>query len=65
MKSIADVGLVGFPNVGKSSFLASVSRALPKIANYPFTTLTPNIGKVKFIDDFKMTIADIPGIFRL
>lgn len=61
LKSIADVGLVGYPNVGKSTFLASICRALPKIANYPFTTLTPNIGKVNFIDDFSMTVADIPG----
>ena len=53
--------MVGFPNVGKSSFLASITRALPKIANYPFTTLTPNIGKINYIDDFKITVADIPG----
>ena len=52
---------MGFPNVGKSTLLAAISRALPKIADYPFTTLTPNIGKVKFIDDFTMTVADIPG----
>jgi GTPase len=53
--------MVGIPNVGKSSFLDSISRALPKIAEYPFTTLTLNIGKVKFIDDFSMTVADIPS----
>ena len=59
---IADIGLVGYPNAGKSTFLASVTRALPKIADYPFTTLNPMIGKVSFIDKFNFTIADIPGI---
>jgi GTPase len=62
LKSLAQVGLVGFPNVGKSSILASVSRALPRIDNYPFTTLVPSIGKVNFIDNFNFTMADIPGI---
>jgi GTP-binding protein len=56
--------LVGFPNIGKSTFLAAVSRALPKIANYEFTTLKPSIGYVKFVDEFKMTVADIPGIIE-
>ena len=64
MKSIADIGLVGLPNVGKSSILASVSRSLPKIANYPFTTLNPLIGKIRFIDNFVFTMADIPGIIE-
>lgn len=64
LKTLADVGLVGFPNIGKSTFLAAVSRALPKIANYEFTTLKPSVGYVKFVDDFKMTIADIPGIIE-
>lgn len=64
LKSIADVGLVGLPNVGKSSILASVSRSLPKIANYPFTTLSPLVGKINFIDNFEFTIADIPGIIE-
>lgn len=64
LKSIADCGLVGFPNAGKSTFLASVSRSLPKIANYPFTTLTPLIGKVRFVDNSSYTIADIPGIIE-
>lgn len=64
LKSIADVGLVGYPNVGKSTFLSAVSRSLPKIANYPFTTLSPTIGKIKFIDDFTFTLADIPGIIE-
>jgi GTPase len=64
LKSLAQVGLVGYPNVGKSSFLSSISRALPRIANYEFTTLVPSIGKVKFIDDFEMTVADLPGIIH-
>ena len=61
---MADIGLVGFPNIGKSTFLAAVSRALPKIANYEFTTLKPSVGYVKFVDDYKFTIADIPGIIE-
>jgi len=63
LKSIADVGLVGFPNVGKSTFLAAVSNAQPKIANYHFTTLTPNLGVVE-VDDFGFIIADIPGLIE-
>lgn len=65
LKTIADCGLVGFPNAGKSTFLASISRSLPKIANYPFTTLTPLVGKIKFIDNSSFTVADIPGIIEL
>lgn len=61
LKTIADVGLLGFPNVGKSSFLASVSNAKPKIANYHFTTLSPNIGVVKFYNS-SFVLADIPGL---
>ena len=61
LKTIADVGLLGFPNVGKSSFLASVSNAKPKIANYHFTTLSPNIGVVKFFNS-SFVLADIPGL---
>ena len=56
--------ITGFPNVGKSSILASVSRATPKIRDYPFTTLVPSVGKINFIDDFSMTMADIPGIIE-
>ena len=61
LKLIADVGLVGYPNAGKSTLLSRISNATPKIADYPFTTLTPNLG-VAQIDYHKLTIADIPGI---
>ena len=62
LKTIADIGLVGYPNAGKSSFLNVVSNARPKIASYPFTTVIPHLGVVEFEDFFRMTIADIPGI---
>lgn len=64
LKSIADVGLVGFPNVGKSTFLSRVSNAKPKIANYHFTTLNPNLGVVDLEDGRGFVIADIPGIIE-
>lgn len=64
LKSIADVGLVGFPNVGKSTFLSVVSNAKPKIANYHFTTLNPNLGVVELDHDNTYVIADIPGLIE-
>ncbi|MBR3244319.1 MAG: GTPase ObgE [Parasporobacterium sp.] len=63
LKSIADVGLVGFPNVGKSTFLSRVTNARPKIANYHFTTIDPNLGVVD-LDDEGFVIADIPGLIE-
>jgi len=61
LKVIADVGIIGLPNAGKSSLLAAITRARPKIANYPFTTLDPNLG-VAYYDNKEVTLADIPGL---
>jgi GTP-binding protein len=61
LKLLADVALIGFPNAGKSTLISRISRAKPKIANYPFTTLEPNLGVVQ-LDDFDFVVADIPGL---
>jgi GTP-binding protein len=64
LKTLADVGLIGFPNAGKSTLISKITNAHPKVAPYPFTTLTPNVGILNYDDFTRIRIADIPGLIE-
>src|SRR4029079_17646594 len=64
LRIIAEVGLVGYPNAGKSTLLTAISHARPKVAPYPFTTLHPQIGIVQYSDYFRLTVCDVPGLIE-
>jgi GTP-binding protein len=64
LKLVADIGIIGYPNVGKSTLISRISKAKPKIANYHFTTITPNLGVVKVDEDKSFVVADIPGLIE-
>jgi GTP-binding protein len=64
LRIMADVGLVGYPNAGKSTLLTAISKARPKVAPYPFTTLHPQIGIVEYPDFFRLTVCDVPGLIE-